>query len=131
MNKARRATLRIPSRSKYRNVKVKADGYTFDSKAEYAYYLILKDKLARGEIKGLEIHPRFTIICEFRDWQGGHHRKTEYEADFMYDDRSGKTWVDDVKGALTEVYKLKKKLFLSFYRGFCFREIPAKTLRRT
>lgn len=129
-NRAYRTARQIPATSKYKARKVKADGYTFDSQAEYRYYLILKDQEKHGEITKLEVHPKFKILCEFHDWQGGSHAATYYISDFMYDDRSGKTWVCDVKGVVTDVYALKKKLFLSFYRGLCFREIPAKTLYR-
>ena len=90
-------------RSKYGNVKVKADGYTFDSKAEYRRYQELKLLEKAKEIFYLEVHPKWKIningtkICE-------------YEADFCYQDANDDPHVEDTKGVRTAVYRLKKKL---------------------
>ena len=55
---------------------------------------------------------------------GTTHRKIEYVADFMYIDKDDKKIVEDVKGMMTDVYKLKKKLFLNLYdEEYDFREI--------
>ncbi|MDU5700456.1 MAG: DUF1064 domain-containing protein [Finegoldia magna] len=48
----------------------------------------------------------------------------EYVADFMYIDKDDKKIVEDVKGMMTGVYKLKKKLFLNLYDSeYDFKEI--------
>ena len=51
-------------------------------------------------------------------------RKVSYIADFMYKDiKRGVTVVEDVKGFKTDVYKIKKKLFLYKYPKYEFKEI--------
>lgn len=110
--------------SKYNAKKKVVDGHTFDSKREAERYCELKLFVRAGEIRNLELQPRFLLQDKFVDKQGNKHRKIEYVADFMYVDKSGKTVVEDVKGVLTDVYKLKKKLFLKIYDDkYYFREI--------
>ena len=110
--------------SKYNAKKKVVDGHTFDSKREAERYCELKLFLRAKEIKNLELQPRFLLQDGFVDKQGNKHRKIEYVADFMYVDKSGKTVVEDVKGVLTDVYKIKKKIFLKIYDDkYYFREI--------
>jgi hypothetical protein len=94
-------------RSKYGAVKTVVDGVTFDSKAEAKRYGELKLLQAAGEIKGLELQPRYDItindkFCAF------------YKADFRYI-RDSAMVVEDVKGMKTPVYNLKKKLVEALY----------------
>lgn len=43
---------------------------------------------------------------------------------FFYIDKQGRNVVEDVKGVLTDVYKIKKKMFLKIYDEYYdFREI--------
>ena len=80
--------------------------------------------LKAGLIRNLELQPRFLLQDEFFDKNEVKHKKIEYVADFMYIDKCGKTIVEDVKGVLTEVYKIKKKMFLKIYdEQYEFREI--------
>lgn len=110
--------------SKYNAKKTIVDGHPFDSKREAERYCELKLFLKAGEIRNLELQPRFLLQDKFKDKTGTTHRKIEYVADFMYVDKSGKTVVEDVKGVLTDVYKLKKKMFLKKYDNqYDFREI--------
>lgn len=110
--------------SKYNAKKIKIDGHTFDSKREAQRYCELKLFLRAGEIRNLVLQPRFLLQDEFFDKNEIKHKKIEYVADFMYIDKCGKTVVEDVKGVLTDVYKLKKKLFLKIYDDqYEFREI--------
>lgn len=108
--------------SKYHAKKQEIDGHTFDSQAEARRYVYLKGLQAVGAISDLELQPRFTLQEAF-DRGGKHIRKVEYAADFAYTDGDGARIVEDVKGMQTEVYKLKKKLFLFRYPGLVFREI--------
>ena len=111
-------------RNKYNAKKIKIDGHTFDSKREAERYCELKLFVKAGEIRNLELQPRFLLQDKFVDKQGNKHRKIEYVADFLYIDKLGRNIVEDVKGVLTDVYKLKKKLFLKIYDSeFDFREI--------
>lgn len=110
--------------SKYNAKKIKIDGHTFDSKREAQRYCELKLFLRAGEIKNLVLQPRFLLQDEFFDKNEIKHRKIEYVADFFYIDKDDKKIVEDVKGVLTDVYKLKKKMFLKIYDDqYEFREI--------
>lgn len=100
--------------SKYRNRKVFSDGLLFDSQAEYYRYRELQLLYSAGELDRLEIHPRYLLLDGFR-YDGKKERPIYYEADFSYRDAEGNQVVEDVKGTRTEVYKLKRKLFLARY----------------
>lgn len=102
--------------SKYRNRKTTIDGITFDSKAEARRYAELKLLEKVGEIRDLELQPRFRLVDGFKK-NGKVFRPIDYIADFKYVDREGKTIVEDVKGKETEVFKIKQKLFEMKYPG--------------
>ena len=100
---------------KYNAKKTAVDGITFDSKKEAMRYKELKELQRVGKIDRLELQPRFTLMDGFR-YEGKAVRKIEYVADFLYRDLSTlELVVEDVKGVKTDVYKLKKKLFLKHY----------------
>jgi hypothetical protein len=102
-----RAVCRKPN--KYRNVKVRCDGYTFDSKAEHRRYEELALLERHGLIAQLGIHPSFAI-----DVLG--ERICVYVADFSYIEVNGRPFVvEDVKGVRTPNYLLKKKLMLAVH----------------
>lgn len=110
--------------SKYNAKKANVDGHKFDSKKEAERYRELKLLEKAKEIRNLELQPRFLLQDKFKDKTGTTHRKIEYVADFMYVDKDDKKIVEDVKGVMTDVYKLKKKLFLNLYDNqYEFREI--------
>lgn len=111
-------------RSKYNAKKKVVDGHLFHSTKEAERYCELKLFLRAKEIQNLQLQPRFLLQDGFVDKEGNEHKKIEYVADFMYVDKSGKTVVEDVKGVLTDVYKIKKKIFLKIYDDkYYFREI--------
>lgn len=111
-------------RNKYNAKKKVVDGHTFDSKREAERYCELKLFLKAGEIRNLVLQPRFLLQDEFFDKNGVKHKKIEYVADFLYIDKDDKAIVEDVKGVLTDVYKLKKKMFLYLFDDrYEFREI--------
>lgn len=111
-------------KNKYNAEKTTIDGHDFPSKREAERYCELKLFLKAGEIKNLVLQPRFLLQQKFKDKTGTTHRKIEYVADFMYVDKDDKKIVEDVKGVMTDVYKLKKKLFLNLYGNqYDFREI--------
>ena len=100
---------------KYKAKKVIVDGITFDSKKEARRYQELKLMERAGVIKGLVLQPCFLLQDKFK-YKDKTERKIKYIADFKYlDTRTGKTVVEDVKGYKTDVYKLKRKLFLKRY----------------
>lgn len=111
-------------RNKYNAKKTVVDGIEFDSIREADRYCELKLLEKAKEIRDLELQPRFLLQDKFKDKMGTTHRKIEYVADFMYIDKDDKKIVEDVKGMMTGVYKLKKKLFLNLYDSeYDFREI--------
>ena len=97
--------------------KVKYDGYTFDSDLEYQRYLFLKEKLNKGEINLLKIHPIYKLQDEYTNYDGKEIRAINYEADFCYiDNNTKKLVIEDVKGFETEEFKLHRKLFDYHFR---------------
>lgn len=105
------------SKSKYLNVRVKADNHSFDSKKEYYHYLRLKDDLAKGNISGFDVHTVFplaidgVLICK-------------YESDFVVYNNNGERTVVDVKSSgyaaykktqAYAVYRIKKNLMKAIY----------------
>lgn len=116
-------TKKKKKKSKYSAVKTKVDGIKFDSKKEARRYKELKILEKADEIKSLELQPRFLLQEKFK-YNGKTIRKIEYVADFRYIDEKGNTIVEDVKGMKTEVYKIKKKIFLKIYgENLIFKEI--------
>jgi hypothetical protein len=101
------------TRNKYNASKVEADGYTFDSKAEYRRYCELRMLEMAGEIEDLKVHPKFRLL-DGVDWNGKHYRAVNYFADFeYYEHESEKIVIEDVKGVQTTVFRLKLKLLVS------------------
>lgn len=109
---------------KYNAKKTTVDGITFDSKKEAMRYKELKELQRVGKIDMLELQPRFELQESFKH-KGKTIRKIEYVADFVYRDLSTyELIVEDVKGVKTDVYKLKKKLFLKRYGNeYKFKEV--------
>jgi len=93
-------------RNKYNAIKVKDDGYTFDSKREHARYLHNKQRLKDGEISELEIHPVYQILVNDQ-------KICRYTADSQYKNKEGTLIVEDVKSPITARmprFRLIKKL---------------------
>jgi len=101
------------------------DGIRFDSKAEASRWGALRMMELAGEISGLERQPTYQLVPAFADKIGRKHQGVSYRGDFRYKDRQGKIIVEDVKGALTEVYRIKKKLLLWRYPDINFVEVKA------
>jgi hypothetical protein len=106
-------------RSKYRNVKVQVDGYTFDSKHEAQHYQELRLREKSGEIHGLTVQVPFRLFCPCKD--GTNAAICEYVADFVYIEK-GAQIVADTKGHLTAIYKLKRR-WLAEQEGIVIREV--------
>lgn len=100
--------------SKYHNKKVTIDNITFDSIKEGNRYAELKLLLRAKEIVNLKIQPKFELYAGIT-----------YIADFeYYDKKLQRDIVEDVKGMKTEVYRIKKKLFLDIYgKSHLFKEL--------
>lgn len=101
--------------SKYLSHKTVIDGITFDSKDEAKYYEALKIRRYRGDIKGFELQPKFTLVQGFKK-DGKTYRAITYTPDFIiYHNDDSEEYVD-VKGMTTQQGELRIKLFHHFYR---------------
>lgn len=95
--------------NKYGAVKAKVDGVIFDSIKESKRYTALKMLQKLGEISELNIQVSFDLIVN-------NFKVAKYVADFTYKNTGDdKTIVEDCKGVLTPVYRLKKKLMKAIY----------------
>lgn len=110
--------------SKYNAKPIEFEGIRFDSIAEYRRYGELKLLEQAGEISGLVVHPRYLLQPAFK-YNGKVERKIEYEGDFQYQTPDGWTVVEDVKSPATrtQVYMVKRKLFLAKYPDVKFVEV--------
>jgi hypothetical protein len=100
------------------------DGILFASKAEMKRYAELLMLERAGVIHDLERQPRFVLIEPFVHPLLGKCHGLTYVADFRY--REGaKQIIEDVKGHITEVYKIKRMLLLLRYPDINFREEKA------
>ena len=95
-------------RNKFNAVKVKLDGYLFDSKAEAKHYGDLKLLEKAKMISGLVVHPKYPIV-----YQG--IKVCVVELDFEYTNSDGEPEFIDVKGQFLAMSRLKHKLFTAFY----------------
>jgi hypothetical protein len=102
------------------------DGHVFDSKAEMHRYLFLRDLERRGVIKDLELQPEYVLIPGFSSSKHGKQRPVRYYADFRYlEIKTGRRIVEDVKGCITDSYRIKRTLLLWRYPDVDFVEVPA------
>lgn len=119
-----RAKLGEVNKSKYHAVKTEIDRHKFDSKFEAEHYASLKLMERAGIISDLKLQPKF-LLQEGFTYHGHKERKIEYIADFQYV-RDGEIIVEDTKSKATrtQVYMLKRKLFLYKYGNeVTFREV--------
>jgi hypothetical protein len=102
--------------SKYNTKKVEIDGIKFDSKAEGDYYLHLKQQVSERQILGFERQKRMLLQEGFSvEGVKGKIRPIFYVIDFIITENDGTLTYVDVKGMETDVFKLKKKLFMKRY----------------
>lgn len=101
------------------------DGIRFASKAEARRYTELKLLEQAGEIRELELQPKFPLMAPGRGTGGPYERVClgHYVADFRY--RAGPRGIltiEDVKGMKTPLYRWKKKHVEAQY-GITIQEI--------
>ena len=102
-------------KAKYGNTKVVAGGQKFDSVAEHRRYMRLVMLQKAGHIQELTRQVTFVLAPKVLI-NGIAKRSMIYRADFGYFDvATGKQVVEDVKGTLTAIYKLKRHLMKSIY----------------
>lgn len=102
--------------NKYKAVKIDATDGKFDSILEYKRWLYLKALEQNGEIENLIRQVPFTLIPA--QYKNGKclFRECRYVADFVYDiSATGEHVVEDTKGIVLDVFKLKQKLMYYFF----------------
>jgi hypothetical protein len=113
-------------RNKYGNRMTEINGIKFASKKEACRYEELLWLEKAEKIENLELQKSFELQEAFVNKRGGQTiRPISYVCDFFYYDKENECYtVEDVKGLQTEVYKIKKKLFLKKYGDtYNFREL--------
>lgn len=94
-------------RGKYGNEKTPYKGRMYDSKREAAYAMeldtLMKARSPKERVVKWTPQVRFTIKVKGQ-------KICDYYADFVVEYADGRSAVIDVKGVMTDVYKLKKKL---------------------
>ena len=94
--------------SKYHAKKTVVDGIEFDSAKEAKRYARLRALEDAGKIQGVCLQVPSERLPSF-ECEGVKYRGMKYIADFVYY-RDGVRVVEDVKGAKTPEYRMKKKL---------------------
>jgi hypothetical protein len=97
------------------------DGIVFASILEAKFYTHLKKSIPAGE---LHLQPEFLLQDKFRDLEGNMVRTIVYKADFLLgparvksnDPLNPDNIVIDAKGHLTEIFRIKAKMFMYHYR---------------
>ena len=108
------------SYNKYNNKKTIVDGIKFDSEMESHYYIYLKYLKEIGEVVDFVLQPTY-LLQEGFDLNGKRIRPITYKADFKVIYKDGHEEVIDVKGKLTEEFKIKRKMLLYRYRDINFK----------
>ena len=108
------------SYNKYNNKKTIVDGIKFDSEMESHYYIYLKQLKEIGEVVDFVLQPTY-LLQEGFDLNGKRIRPITYKADFKVIYKDGHEEVIDVKGKLTEEFKIKRKMLLYRYRDITFK----------
>ena len=108
------------SYNKYNNKKTIVDGIKFDSEMESHYYIYLKQLKEMGEVVDFVLQPTY-LLQEGFNLNGKRIRPITYKADFKVIYKDGHEEVIDVKGKLTEEFKIKRKMLLYRYRDINFK----------
>ena len=102
-------------KQKYGNVKTEIGGIKFDSKAEAKRWTYLAMLQNAKEIKDLELQVPYELIPRQTSSNGKIVRSCSYIADFRYRAKDGRIVVEDVKGAVTPEFRIKRKLMLQVH----------------
>jgi hypothetical protein len=104
--------------TKYRAIPSEVEGIRFASRMEARRYRELRLMEAAGEIKDLELQKRWPLVVNGK-------KVCTYVSDFEYTETmTGRRITEDVKGARTAVYKLKRALMQAVH-GITIRETQA------
>lgn len=106
--------------SKYGNRKHEYQGMKFDSRRELDRWIQLVALQRAGQISELERQVVF-LLAPPVVIQGRKRPALKYIADFVYTDSDGLTITEDVKGVVTEGYRIKRHLMAAM--GLQIKEI--------
>ncbi|OHE63878.1 MAG: hypothetical protein A2001_01570 [Treponema sp. GWC1_61_84] len=102
------------------------DGIRFDSAAEMTRWVYLRALERAGRIRNLERQVEYVLVPGFVSAKFGKMRALKYRADFRYiETKNEKEVVEDVKGCVTDSYRIKRTLLLWRYPDLNFVEVPA------
>jgi hypothetical protein len=93
-------------KSKYNAKKVTIDGIKFDSKSEGEYYLFLKQMESLGKLAIIELQPKVYLT----------KTRILYKLDFKIIENGEEIYID-VKGMVTPVFNIKKRLWRDYGAG--------------
>lgn len=118
---------------KYKNRSIEAHGIKWDSQSELIRYEQLLEMQKNKEIKKLMAHSkeiRFVLLeaCTYETMEGQTKKQLPitYTPDFVYV-QDGKHIAEDVKGMVTDAFRLKAKMFRAKYPKFILRLVKATT----
>ena len=111
--------------SKFHNKKTIVDGILFDSQMESHYYLYLKELKEQGVVVDFKLQPVF-ILQEGFCKDGKRIQSIKYIADFEVTYNDGHVEIIDVKGKITEAFRIKRKILLYKYRDVDFKCVREK-----
>ena len=115
--------MRLTKAHKYHAKATVVDGVRFHSKREAARYQELKLLEKAGEIRDLELQPKFALHVPQSGWHSAPVTIGHFVADFRYREANGMTVVEDVKGMKTlPLARWKHKHLLAQY-GIRVREV--------
>lgn len=103
-------------KSKYGANKCEIDGIKFDSRKEANRYQQLKQLEKAGTISDLQLQVPFVLQDSFV-FNGKKIQAIKYIADFTYWE-NGELVIEDTKGVRTDVYNIKKKMFMYRYKKY-------------
>lgn len=102
--------------SKYRAVKITNQDGTFDSGLEFKRWIYLKVLEREGTIKNLKRQVPYLLVPKQTKDGKVLFREVSYVSDFEYDvAKTGEHVVEDTKGLVLPVFKIKQKLMYWLY----------------
>jgi len=111
------------STGKYHAKKAIIDGIEFDSLKESRRYSELKLLQTAGIIKSFTCQPVFVLQEGYRRKDKKKIRAIKYIADFQVEYFDGHTEIEDVKGILTPVFRIKQKMLEKLYPDINFKVV--------
>jgi len=96
----------MKNKNKYNAKKTYVDNIKFDSKSEAEYYIFLKEMERVGMCAIMEIQPKVYLT----------KTRILYKPDFLIIENGEEIYID-VKGMMTPVFNIKKRLWRNYGKG--------------